>query len=332
MSRRCGFTLIELLVVVAIVVLLITLLLPQLSKAKELARRTRCQTNLKQIGSAMFAYANLNNGIVPDSGTVCIQWNFRTGVMSPSDSTTTGDNWQAGWPEELVAEGVVRQKYIRANWALSTDLVSGAFAQNRGIFYCPSAAYDNPTGNQKNQIGNILEGGSKQGGYGMGYYAGSVIYRSCGRDKAKSGDPNDVPNQTVPIRSDGSHGVLPFIMRISYWRPKGIVCVESDTGFAGAIGAGGASSASIWTDTTGEFGRYGVYTVRHQKGANYLLGGGQVEWSTIWNQDDQPGVPNVARTFKNHPESNWNNVNNGQPYDYSVWYHNPARISSTRGG
>ena len=54
-SRR-GFTLIELLVVVAIIALLISILLPALSRAKEQARKTTCVSNLKGIGQAANQY------------------------------------------------------------------------------------------------------------------------------------------------------------------------------------------------------------------------------------------------------------------------------------
>ena len=64
-AGRRGFTLIELLVVVAIIALLISILLPSLSRAKEAARQVKCSANLRSLGQARTACDTEHNGYGP---------------------------------------------------------------------------------------------------------------------------------------------------------------------------------------------------------------------------------------------------------------------------
>lgn len=66
--KRKAFTLIELLVVIAIIALLISILLPSLSRARELSKRTVCAANLRGIGQAMYIYAQDDPQVFPAIG------------------------------------------------------------------------------------------------------------------------------------------------------------------------------------------------------------------------------------------------------------------------
>ena len=68
--RRKGFTLIELLVVIAIIALLVSILMPSLAKAREMAKRAGCGMNLSNAGKAIAIYKASYDDRFPDMGNV----------------------------------------------------------------------------------------------------------------------------------------------------------------------------------------------------------------------------------------------------------------------
>lgn len=64
-QTETGFTLIELLVVIAIISLLVSILLPSLRRAKELARQVLCMSNHRQLTHAVYLYSGEFNEHFP---------------------------------------------------------------------------------------------------------------------------------------------------------------------------------------------------------------------------------------------------------------------------
>lgn len=72
------FTLLELLIVIAIIMLLVSMLLPAISKTKEKAKQLNCGSNMKQIGVAFQQYCDDYQGLMPvtDTSAVYLNWTY----------------------------------------------------------------------------------------------------------------------------------------------------------------------------------------------------------------------------------------------------------------
>jgi len=79
---RKKFTLVELMIVLAILTLLLSILYPSLTKAREQTRRALCKSNQQQIAQAVSFYSGINNGRISmgiDEGSYQASYMFNSG-------------------------------------------------------------------------------------------------------------------------------------------------------------------------------------------------------------------------------------------------------------
>jgi len=132
-EKRESFTLIEMLAVIAIIALLAALLLPAIGRVREVARRTKCINNLRQIGQALTLYANTYTSFaipiwVEADDTGPEKWGaVSSNMLWDSSENYTGDDLDHPQP--------VDPKYPKPAQGLA--LLDSYIDSVHSLYYCP---------------------------------------------------------------------------------------------------------------------------------------------------------------------------------------------------
>jgi prepilin-type N-terminal cleavage/methylation domain-containing protein/prepilin-type processing-associated H-X9-DG protein len=123
-----AFSLVELLVVISIIALLISLIMPAISKSREVALQTRCTGNLRQFGTPLAMYSDANKDWMPTSGYSHVP---ATAPNAP--------NW-AGISADIMGIKYITE-YTANNLAFNQQINQSTLTRKNGIFQCPSDRY-----------------------------------------------------------------------------------------------------------------------------------------------------------------------------------------------
>ncbi|MFO0832595.1 MAG: type II secretion system protein [Phycisphaerales bacterium] len=124
--HRRAFTLLDVLVSMAIIAVLIGLLLPAITKVNESARRTACQSNVRQMGIAILMYADANKDYLPHS------------VLIDPPSSADG----AKRPEDMIFARL-ESGDNKPHWDGLGHLFVQEYLPAAPVFYCPSHSGSN---------------------------------------------------------------------------------------------------------------------------------------------------------------------------------------------
>lgn len=197
--KNRGFTLVELLVVIGIIALLISILLPALSKARKQANTVKCLANMKQFGTALVQYTNEWKGAMPYSG-----WND-----FPGNGNYGGGKGNAGgWPDWLFDASSKITPPVASLFNFK-DVKNGAFyAYLNGanaIYRCPQDAGPWLAQNSQFISSYVMNGSTNNFSYGVFYkvtafHPGDAIMWEIGTTGPDGNDPSNTPNEPISAR------------------------------------------------------------------------------------------------------------------------------------
>lgn len=242
---RPGFTLIELLVVISIISLLISILMPSLSRARAQAKGVHCLARLKDMGNGIATYENIFTNLPPASWT-----------PSHQDLPNDGADLEYGWAELLFAHLYGEDVKVAADFPVLRNVEGERFDN---YFLCKQAG----------------EEGQSSGHYRVylpAWNGGGEVLDSEGRWSEA--------NVELPWRSASRDRIrmrMPLIGDANELSERGDGIGDDDCSY---IGAGEANYAGSNGRTNGN-----RFSDRHYGGTNYLFQDLHGEWNRRLRQD-----------------------------------------------
>ncbi|MEK6674535.1 MAG: prepilin-type N-terminal cleavage/methylation domain-containing protein [Planctomycetota bacterium] len=273
LQPKPGFTLIELLVVISIISLLISILMPSLSRARDQAKKVHCLARLREFGTALAAYENNSGGALPPP-----EWYPSPSLLNPPIRIGGGQGNSEnravtyGWTEILFSYVYAEEVRVSTSFPVLRNVDGDEWQK---YFQCKSAGEDGESSGHYRVYLPSWSAGSyvldRDGKWGNNTQANPR--RGAQRENIRPkmpliGDANDLSERGDGVGNDD--------------------CSFIDGGEANYAGTDGRSNGNRFSD-------------RHYGGTNFLFQDLHGEWSVRMRADlardfDLNGVDDIDRT------------------------------------
>ncbi len=265
MERRKGFTLIELLVVIAIIALLVSILMPTLQKAKDLAKDVVCKSQQHNVALAIVMYAGTYGDQFPhgddvpdwmnDDHTNALAWNLRVGrvPLNQIPENLRDDELNGGNVEDIMR--ICMEGFQDHQWY---DRKSGSFkcpAYYEQVRPTPPLLWTFPLTSASVRDGNgsdshLDAGEPTMAGNGCAFSINGQIY---GRGNLViDKDANDAWTYNPEMENSSGPGKLPQAVKTTD--------VRGSTVMAGDCNVRGGGNQLLQWEAYPTSGKYGLHT------------------------------------------------------------------------